>query len=267
MAEMFRAVREPDPKWQEDLERYFPRSDRVPWLWIHWHAGIEYAPTMRWTIYAIQPRLDLVPEDLVACCKGEDPRTWGAWVTPKVKDAEGRTTLGARRWVSDSFISREQWLVFQATGGYPALYWVIQGDQGGHKWQVSQTEQAFLASIGKPDADTPQIGELPYAEYDNRVREKLLQADKLRQWRQRMDWEARYDRGVTEAGLLIQGERKVQREAYARQTLDWLDTQIVDAVSDIPRRVLGKILDELPTSDKSPEARTEALHEALIERA
>ena len=264
---MFRATREVPQAWQDDLLSVFPKSDRVPYLWLTWHAGIEYQPTQRWVIYTLQPRLDLVPGELLECCRGQDPRTWGSWYTPAIKQPDGSHVNGEKRWVSDSFLSHEQWAVFQETQCFPQLFWIIQGDQGGHKWQVSSTEQAFLTSIGKPEADTPQIGQLPYAEYDNRVKEKLIQADKLRRWRQRMSWESRYDRGVTEAGLIVNGERKAQREAYARQTLDWLDSQVVDAVDDIPRRVLSKIMDTLPTSDVSPEKRTEQLHEALIERA
>lgn len=267
---MFRAVREVPTAWADDLATVFPPSDRVPWLKIHWHAGIEYQPTQRWVVYAMQPRLDLIAAqmpDLLDCARGQDPRTWGEWIRPPSRDESGRATLGDLRWVSDSFLSHAQWALFQETQCFPFLFWIIQGDQGGHKWQVSSTEQAFLTSIGKPDADTPQIGQLPYAEYDNRVKEKLVAADKLRQWRQRMSWEDRYDRGVTEAGLILNGERKSQREAYAKQALDWLDSQVVDAVDDIPRRYLAKILDSLPTSDDAPEARTERLHETLIERA
>ena len=247
------------------MEEVFPRSTHVPWLKIHWHAGIEYAPSQRWTIYTMQPRLDFVPEDLLECCRGQDPRTWGVWVTPKVSDEYGRPSLGKPRWVSDSFLSHEQWVLFQETQCFPQLFWIIQGDKGGHRWQVSDSERAFLEAIGKPDADTPQIGALPYAEYDNRVREKLLELDKLRQWRQ--SWDKRLGANVSEAGILVQSERKALRESYARKTLDWLDSQVVEAVDDIPRKVLAQIVDQLPTSDVSPEARTEQLHEALIERA
>lgn len=267
MSELFRAVREVPTGWQENLEEVFPRDTRLPWLKIHWHAGIEYAPTQRWVVYAMQPRLDLVPPDLLECCTKEDPRTWGVWVTPRVPLPTGGFSTGKARWVSDSFLSHEQWVLYQETHCFPQLFWIIQGDQGGHKWQLSELEQSFLSSIGKPEADTPQIGALPYAEYDNRVREKLLGADKLRRWRHRMDWEARYDRGVTEAGIIVGSERAAQRQAYATQTLAWLDSQIVDAVEDIPRRVLGKILDALPSSDDSPDADAEQMHQNLIEGA
>src|ERR1051326_2043925 len=155
---MFHVSREVPPNWQADLQSVVPRSDRLPWLALRWHAGIQpYGITQRWVIYTMQPRLDLVPEELLASLEGRDPREIGCWVTPRVTDSTGQRINGERRWVSDSLVSREQWLAYRETKCFPQLFWIIQGTSGGHKWQLSATETGFLKSVGKENWDTPNI--------------------------------------------------------------------------------------------------------------
>jgi hypothetical protein len=264
---MFRATRDVPQAWTDDLASIFPPSATVPYPVLFWHAGIEYQPTQRWVLYLLEPVLARVPDYLLEACQGRDPREWGEWVSPEIVQDDGSKLHGEPRWVTESFISHEQWVLFRETHCYPQLFWIIQGDQGGHRWRLTELEQAFLRSIGREDADTPMIGELPYAQYDNRVREKLLQMDKLRRWKTRLDREGRFGATATEAGLIVRGDRTAQRKAYAAQTLDWLDSQITDAVSDIPQRVLNQLMDSLPTSDVQPDAENEAIHQTLLERA
>jgi hypothetical protein len=238
----FEWTRPVPPEWAADLASYSPPNPRIPYLWLTWYPGLPPDAShrflgdvvQRWALYQITPNLDVVPLELMEDLRGPHPATVGRWVE--------REPNGPQFWVSDSLVSRTQWQLFRETGGYPALYWIIQGDRGGHAWQFEPEEANYLRALGKPDAP-PRPGALAYAPYDRRVRDQLLARDKLRQWRQSMDWDARMAR--TEAGLWVNKERSDAQAQYAHAMLAFLDTQIHDAVSDIPHRYVEPFAEQL----------------------
>jgi len=245
-----------------------------------WLAGKDYEPVQRWGVYEIVPaemvrgllRQDTNPytgktnEDSVLWhlwqdLEGPDPATWGEWRPDK-------TVPTGRRWHSASLVSRTQWLVHQRTGGLPTLVWIIQGSRGGHMWQVGQQEMAWLESFGlsREQVDTvadaiPLPGALPYAPYDQRVFQALATRDKLRTWAG--DWQAR-SATKSRAGLVVAGDRTSRRHAYNRQMLAWIETQIEDALLDIPRhRLPGR--SDLPATEPEDLTDVDALDAAFIE--
>lgn len=220
-------------------------------LVLHWLAGMPYEPVQRWAIWEVIPASQIqkivdeehragIEDSLVQGIwkdlKGPDPRTTGQW-------RPDHRVFGGKRWVSKSNVSREQWDIHQETGGFPVLCWIVEGDRGGHSWQFGQFEQSFLlAHRVEPELvqamaeSWPNPGSREYAPYDNRVFHALAERDLLRDWRQSMSWDDRQQR--THAGLILAGDMKSRRERTMDKMMRWLDNQIGDAVSDIPRRLL-----------------------------
>lgn len=248
MASSFEWTRRVPPEWQEDLSLLSP-GENVSSLHFSWLAGTPDDPVQRWVIYEVLPasavgriieqeqRLNLhdtLTQNLWAALKGPDPRTVGKWIPQKT---------GGRRWVSKSLVSRNAWDLHKTTGGLPFLSWIIEGDRGGHSWQFGTFEAGFLVAAGvEPPVVQelceawPNPGSMPYAPYDRRVFHALAERDLLRKWRESLAWEDRANR--TEAGLVLQGEAGARREDMMRRVMSWMDNQIGEAVSDIPRSLL-----------------------------
>jgi hypothetical protein len=248
------AHRDVPPEWQAALEAIVPRSAVVPWLLLYWHAGQPYEPTQRWVVYECVPNLALVPPDHLRDLQGDSPRTRGTW-------RPDPTVPGGQRWCSDSLHSLAQWEIFGATHCYPKLFWIIQGSRGGHVWRLDHVLRNFKLSLGQ--GDVPNIGDLPYAEWDTRVAEQIGRYDRLRQWHaeRAQPWT---DRALhqTAAGLWVQQDAHAREQRYAAEMLKFLDAQIEDVVSDIPRSLLPSWCD-LPPGDPYYNADAEALEHAL----
>jgi len=266
-ASPFVASRAVPPEWQAALEAIVPKSDRVPWLQLAWMSGMPYEVVGRWTIYEMVPLIDLpggvanVPLDRLHDIRGISPRERGRWVLdPGIPEH-----LGGKRWVSDSLHSLLQWELFHATGGtaYPLLFWIIQGDKGGHVWRLDSVTRNFRLTMD--EYDVPNPGELPYAEWDNRVAEQIGRFDRLRRWHQMMQtpWTDR-QLNKTDAGLWIDRETWDLEKYYAAEMLRFLDAQIEDVVRDIPRRLLPGWSD-LPPGDTHYDKDRDELERHLLE--
>ena len=261
---MFQYTRDVPPEWQTDLESVVPKSDRVTWLKIVWQAGMPYEPVQRWELYEMTPNLDTVPLEVLQALKGPNPRSEGVWVPdPRIPES-----LGGKRWLSDSLVSLVQWELFRETGCYGQRFWIIQGSRGGHKWRLSDAEKNFLASFsaGGREArapDTPLPGSRPYAEWNELSKQQIMRLDKLRKWDLGKPWEQRFT-GKTDAGLYVKRDRYVEEQKFAKTMLKWLDTQIEEAVDDIPRSMLPSYSD-LPEGDHYYNKDEDALERELVE--
>lgn len=246
-------------EWQADIETVVPRSDRVPWLKLVWQAGMPYEPVARFELYEMTRQLDWVPLGTREALEGPNPRTVGVWISdPSVP--------GGRRWVSDSIVSLMQWNLYRETGCYGQRFWIIQGAHGGHKWRLSPAERAHLAvthGMNPEQADTPYPGQLPYAPYDERVKQQIIRMDRLRQWRRAMAWE---DRSSEKQGAaaLVQEHRRALKRQYEELTLQWLDEQVYEAVSMASRAALAKVADA-PPGDPRYNADQGAIERHLVE--
>lgn len=267
MASSFDWTREVPQPWQDDLSLLSP-GENVSSLHLSWLAGFPEEPVQRWVVYEVLPRSDVgriieqeqrlnlhdtLTQNLWRAVQGPDPRTVGKWIPRKE---------GGRRWVSQSLVSRNQWDLHQTTGGLPFLSWIIEGDQGGHSWQFGSFEAGFLVAAGvEPPVVQelaeawPNPGSQPYAPYDRRVFQALAERDLLRKWRESLAWEDRANR--TDAGLVLQGEAAHRREDMMARVMAWMDHQIGDAVSDIPRSLLPQWSEFQPT-ETAPD------HEAAV---
>ena len=231
---MFEWTREVPEGWQEQLDRICPREDeKVSWLTPVWHAGWPHTPTQRWVIYEMIPATDSLSDfGLKAALDGPDPHQAGTW------HWDGEKKI----WNSHSIVSKIQWDLWRLGGRkfYPNIFWVIQGKKGGHQFQLPQWQQAFLKESGHVKADTPLIGDLPYAELNHLTIHQLGEMDKLRQWTMALAWDKRAETKDT-ASYHILGERKIKEEEYAAALMKHLEDQIEEGVSDIPRTLLPEV--------------------------
>lgn len=259
--------REVPEEWQRELEAIVPRSDRIPWLQLAWMPGLFYEPISRFVIYEMVPIVTLpsgdcnIPPDRLHDIRGPSPRERGKWVS----DPDIPEHLGGKRWHSESMHSLLQWQLFHESGGtlYPLLFWIIQGDQGGHVWRLDSVTRNFRLSLD--GADVPDPGELPYAPWDNRVAEQMGRFDRLRKWHAMMTTPFT-DRQLnkTAAGLWIDKETWNLEQEYAKEMLRFLDTQIEEAVRDIPQRLLPGWSD-LPPGDTHYNQDEDELERRLVE--
>lgn len=243
-------------EWERDLARIAPRSTRVNWLKLIWEPGDPWEPVQRWEVREMVPRLDYLPEGLLDALKGPDPRSEGRMAeeygdcptcdgtgrTPALQarcydcDGTGRQATGRMVWESDAIISRRQWELYRETGCYSQRFWIVQGSHGGHKWRFSPVEQSYLKSRGLP-WDTPAPGDLPYADYDQRVHAKLVEMDRLLKWKEALGWDER-QANKQDAGTWMRRDRKAEEVAYAEATVKWLDRLVEDLVDDLPRSAI-----------------------------
>lgn len=228
----FYETREPDPAWEQALAAFTPPNAVVPYLVLHWKAGSREQPCQRWVLYEMVP-LRLVDPVLVDELEGPDPSSVGQW-----------SQHGPRRWMSSSMVSHDQWVLYRkhtAFKAYPLLLWVIQGTQGGHRWILSPQESKILRMRHLPD-DVPAPGDLPYAEFDNRVIAMLAVRDRLKQvdiakrtaTRSRAILSANEDQRIRE----IEGQAELLKwlTLQVRQSIDSLSSQnLRDIVADLPR--------------------------------
>ena len=60
--------------------------------------------------------------------------------------------------------------LYQETGCYGQRWWTLQGTQGGHRFNLTNTEKKALGvSLNKQGQVVPYAGDLPYAPFDQRT--------------------------------------------------------------------------------------------------
>ena len=259
----YRHTRDPDPAWQTELEQLAPRIGESNWLKIHWFAGWDYEPIQRWRIFEMIPKLEVVPWEIREDLKGLSPRhpDNGKWITPGYQVLQEEQDI--RRWYSWSSVDFDQWTLFQETGCFAVPVWIIQGDKGGHRWRLSQSEIGVLEDHGISSPELPLPGDLPYAEYDRRTFTQLAEFDKLRKWNMNTSWD---DRGMTKtvAGLWVRGERQAAEEEYNKRLMKHLESHIENAVGEMSRAALPGMSD-LPPGDREYNRDEDAEDQAFVE--
>lgn len=236
---MFVYSREPAASWVEALARIAPRNDQIPWLLLYWEPGEPWDPVQRWLIRELDPALQYVDPELLAMYRGPSPRTMGHW------EGEGVN----RRWMGDSLISQRQWDLFQQYQCTSRRIWVVQGPNGGHPFEHSQAEQAFMRALGLPDADTPSPGQLPYADPDMRTWQRLGEYDRLRKWQSNITWNDRRE-NKTEAGLIVRRDLQADYRKFAEAMLKFFTEGLKEAIDSVPRGTLEKLYDAAPKTDE-----------------
>lgn len=162
-------AREPDPAWQRVLDAMHPGDTNVGPLVIAWEAGDWWQPIHRWAIYQIQP-MHLVAPYHREILNGPHPRTNAQLA--EVPDVNGQGTGRFRiygphaRGIDRMRYELHHTLKRRGIVGLPRRFWCIQGDEGGQPFQLSTAEESRWAAQGRTHY---AAGDLPYAEFDQRV--------------------------------------------------------------------------------------------------
>jgi hypothetical protein len=176
-------ARQPERGWQEQLDAATAVDDtNIARLWLHWVPGDPWQPVHRWFVFQLQPWHQIKNEGYKQELRGPHPRT-NAQLVYRQRVIDGKIEL--RPSITGGpcrFIDRNQWVLhreLQRRFGWnvmPRYFWVIQGDAGGHPYQITDSEQALRQAQGLP-ADVPCAGDLPYAPFDRRVLTALQRYD------------------------------------------------------------------------------------------
>lgn len=160
-------ARVPDPRWQAALDAECPPADRMARLVVAWDAGDAWQPIHRWFIWQVQPWAD-VPAAIQGVLNGPNPRLDAEMREEPTEDGE---LVMRPHYPHAKGVSRRAWelhhqLKVQGIHGYPRRFWVIQGNDGGHPYALSRAEERLWRMQRRPH---PSAGDLPYAEFDQRV--------------------------------------------------------------------------------------------------
>lgn len=221
----FIAAQDPPLHWQEELEKVIPRRGSLSYLKIVWEPGERWDPVQRWVIYQMMPLGRNPADDLFKpMLEGPNPREFGYY---------DRVAGRFIRRRGAPMISLKQWQLYRETGRLGHPYWIIQGDQGGHRWQFTRTEKFIIArKTGQKNVEAPAIGSLPYAPFDNRVMNKLANLDRLRKDEFAVAFMYQHPElfDVEEERILQQAENELW---------EWLETQVDDRLRAMPYGALS----------------------------
>lgn len=247
-------------RWREELHKIAPRSERLTWLDVFWHAGFEkktgnrfsgikyvWVPVERWVIYQMTNNPENVPTPFIS---PEDAR----------KREAGRDDLVNRHYLEldDRSLDRNQRRIFRETGCFASPYWVIQGDRGGHKRQYDQIE-ARVAGLHNAPQQPPAYRELPYAEPDERTWDKLRMLDKLAKWKVCVDFA---DRNPDQ----LDAEEEAEAMEYRKMVWSWMNDRAYEATSG-QRNEWRKMLEGINKPVEKDTTDYENIHREFIETA
>lgn len=230
----YQGMRATPPVWQERLESVVPRNEKLSWLYIRWEPGDLWEPINRWVIWQIRP-IEATRIEYVIALKGPSPRSTGHYC------AAGYCACPRKRnyWVdgpsSARFIDKATWDVFHETGGYGTRWWAIQGPNGGHRYRLDKWEAKVARIHGFPP-DTPAIGDLPYAEFDERVIEHIVKYDNVRQWKHCMEYAQQHPNKLDE--IERDGAIRAQEELWK-----WMETQAAFRVDSMTKAEANALRD------------------------
>lgn len=210
----------------ELLAQIAPRSDTIHWLHCYYEPGERWQPVERLVIAEMIPRTILAGKDAFFRMMGEQD---GDSLFNELEGPNPREA-GYYDRVKQEFITRDgmlppsitqrQWWLWRSERAYARVFWIIQGENGGHKRNFSMLEKKILRFNGLP-TDAPWAGQLPFARFDRRILDKLQAMDRLTKWMENhtASWDARtvQDRNI---------EREKAQEEIDSRILSWLESQI-----------------------------------------
>jgi len=246
-------------RWAEDLAQLAPKSDQHPWLLLAWLSGEPWEPVQRWCVYEMIPLRvwqgliqshrrtgkkddEIIEAVILEELQGPHPRERGYFDTV------------LKRFVSEALVTRQEWELYHTHKAIPKLYWVIQGEHGGHKRVFSPLEQKYLSLQGLPE-EPPAPGDLPYAEFDQRVLWQFAQRDRLQKLSGRLSpVEAESDGQVVELWRqIMQRVENQQRESLESVKLDLSGLPRSGAKEDDPTGVIEEAIDRyIQTGSSAP---------------
>ena len=206
----------PDPAWQRELDRIAPRTEYGhDWLLLRWEPGDFWDPIERWTLWTMRPE-SRIDTGKLRMFYGPNPRSLNQYDERTGRLIVHDNTIG---------ISYQSWSLFQQYHCEARLYWIIQGSAGGHLKQFDDVQTALSIMSGGPE-QPPIPGELPYAEPDNRVWEKIRALDVVMKFGDILEPNLT---DHTRRAMLKRREREQILE-MARQLSKWMDSQVEESL-------------------------------------
>lgn len=228
-----------------------------------WMAGEQTEPVQRWAIYEIIPFEALLRGcktagdveqalALQACYAGPSPVSQRRWVMYK----------GHLRHISESPISQQQWELGRAHQAHANLFWILQGEAGGHPYRLDPLLTRLYRLTRGRDYAPKAPGDLPYAVWDRRVEAKLGQYLELREAGRRL--RRREDRDRTAADA--RAERRAREIELAHATLAWLDREVAQQLQGTERMYNVSDLPEgTPITDEAMHQATQEFVEGFVQ--
>ena len=199
---------------------------------LFWESGTPLEPAQRWVLYEATP-LGLVPPwkrelflETPVCRCPTDPQVHGTCVRCGGVQSPGRARIL-------SYLVQTECLALP--------FWVIQGDQGGHRSQYSDLEKSWQRLGHQPD-EPPPTGSLSYAPFDRRVVRRLLHFRVARE---------AFDHYADATGAEQEAAEQALRSAVAA----YVDTAVEAAFDDLPLTRRSRLVDELPRYTSSDRLR------------
>lgn len=168
-----------EPSWIEQIGIIAPPHENNSWLKIVWVAGDWWEPVHRWGIYQMTP-YHSAPDFLRGDLLGPNPRERGYY----------DTVLGHFMPDPACNVDRIQWELYRETRCYSKLIYCVQGRKGGHKRRFTKVESQEAMMLGA-SSQPPAIGDLPFAQPDQRTWARLAELDTFRSYNMMLDVLAR----------------------------------------------------------------------------
>lgn len=228
--------------WARDLAALSPRFDRLSHLALLWEPGFPDDPIQRWFLYDCVPwaalpdwKQQAIQEPLCTC---------------PLPVTQVERCRWCRKLRSPGRARNLEYL--GTTGCFPFPFWVIQGEQGGHRYSYTQVEVQW-AKLMRQQPAPPVPGRLSYAPFDQRVIRKLRAYDRTRH---------RFASILTAADH----EQVEAATAFRRALADYVDQAVEAAFDDVPLVRRHGLRDELPRDASADRVTidTEAAREAFI---
>ena len=235
--------------WAAHLAELSPTDNITSYLRLIWEPGYPWEPVNRWMVYQMHRAhtVDaLIREQL------QHP------LPPSKMGNYYDSVLGEFVRNPDCLITERAYWLYRETGCWGRPFWVIQGAHGGHKRWFSPSEKKSLKLAGLP-TDPAAPGDLPYADFDNRVIAQLRAHDLLRDEEGSLLRMRELSQGAMDA------RRENQERRFREQLVKWLHTQVADIAPDAHRSLVAL---DAPRSNADPreiEERQEIAEQNFIE--
>lgn len=236
-----------DPEWQKRLDQLATPGGRLSWLQVAWEPGYENEPVDRWMIDQIIPSASIAPA-IRELLDGPNPADHGHYEADE---------YGKRRWITDlPGVSGRQWAFYRETGNYLRPYWVVQGKNGGHRYQWTHAERSIIRLNGG-NPEPPYPGQLCYATPDERTFSEIAKRDMLKKFVYGVDY-------MDKQGVRL-------REAWEEKATEEMRKHVWDSISDQVKGYsdelefhLRPIMDDAPRSYERIDKKTEELEHSFI---
>ena len=240
-------------RWADELAQLTPKSEVHPWLQLAWLPGEPWTTddeitgesrneaVQRWCVYEMVPiRLwwELIQHQRRQGKHDDD--IWEVFILKHLNGPHPREIGGydivLKRFVSDAEVTRQEWELYRAHKAVPLLFWIIQGDKGGHKRTFTPREQKEMA-LAKLPTEPPEPGSLPYADFDQRTLVQLAKRDRLHK---------------------SQVETLAEDVEFRRQFVAYLENQVREGLESVRLDLSG-----VPRSGAKEDDPTEMIEEAI----